>query len=140
MNADPAPLPPASALILIADDHQEIRDLLGMVLELHPGMPSFQVVGRAADGLEAVEIARIYKPHAAVLDLSMPRMDGLEAARLLRQENPSMIIVIYSGFESAQFAEKARECGADAYVEKGSEGLDEVINQLERLLKSMKSE
>lgn len=128
------------ALILIADDHQEIRELMSLVLEMHTSSPAFKVVGQAGDGQEAVDLAREHHPHAVVLDLSMPRMDGLDTARLLRAEYPSMVIVIYSGFEASEFAAKAAACGADAYVEKSSQGLDEVVGQLERLLAVMRSE
>lgn len=129
-----------TALVLIADDHQEIRDLMSLVLEMRTSLPAFEIIGKAADGQEAVDIARKTPPHAAVLDLSMPRMDGLEAAKLLREENPSMVIVIYSGFEASEFAERAAACGANAYVEKSARGLEEVVAQLERLLAVMGSE
>lgn len=130
----------AKAMILIADDHEEIRELMSLVFEMRTSPPAFEIVGRAADGQEAVELARTQSPHAAVLDLSMPRMDGLEAAKILRAEHPSMIIVIYSGFEAAEFADRAASCGANAYVEKSAQGLDEVVAQLERLLQVMSSE
>jgi DNA-binding NarL/FixJ family response regulator len=128
----PAP-DPVKISVLVADDHAEIRELLSLFLEMADA-PKFNVVGSAADGQEAVDMARDRRPDAAILDLSMPRMDGLEAARLLRDEHPSMVIVIYSGFEAAEFAKRAEACGANAYVEKGSRGMDEVIAQLRRLL------
>lgn len=135
---DAAPTP-VNISVLVADDHEEIRELLGLVLEM-AGPPGFSVVGRAADGQEAVDMARDQRPDAAVLDLSMPRMDGLEAAKLLRSEHPAMVIVIYSGFEASEFAKRAEDCGANAYVEKGARGMDEVIAHLYRLLGGLDGE
>jgi DNA-binding NarL/FixJ family response regulator len=128
------PEQPKIAKVLVADDHQEIRELLSLVLESHAGTLRFSVAGRAQDGQEAVEMARESRPDAIILDLSMPRMDGLDAAQILRSEHPKMVILIYSGFEASEFAATARQCGADASVEKSAGGLKAVVAQLEALL------
>jgi CheY-like chemotaxis protein len=129
--ASPAQPP---ARVIVADDHSEIRDLLSLFLPTRAGHPALQVVATAADGQEAVERTRELTPEAIVLDLSMPRMDGLEAARVLRAEHPGLVIVVYSGFEASEFASRALECGADQYVEKGARGMEQVAQALQQLL------
>ena len=77
------------------------------------------VVGEAADGLAAVELASELQPDLVMLDLAMPRMDGLEALPLIRAAVPGVRVIVLSGFNQSSLAEKALEAGADKYVVKG---------------------
>ena len=77
------------------------------------------VVGEAADGLAAVELASELQPDLVMLDLAMPRMDGLEALPLIRAAVPGVRVIVLSGFNQSTLAEKAMEAGADKYVVKG---------------------
>ena len=77
------------------------------------------VVGEAADGLAAVELASELQPDLVMLDLAMPRMDGLEALPLIRAAVPGVRVIVLSGFNQSTLAEKAMEAGADHYVVKG---------------------
>ena len=77
------------------------------------------VVGEAADGVEAVQQATELQPDLVMLDLAMPRMDGLEALPLIRAAVPGVRVIVLSGFNRSALADKAIEAGADHYVVKG---------------------
>ncbi len=101
--------------VLICDDAEVLRRELRIGLEA----AGFQVVGEAADGIEAEQIADQLRPDAFVIDLSMPRRDGLELLPLLRDRFPAARIVVFSGFESGRMGSAALRLGADVYLEKG---------------------
>jgi signal transduction histidine kinase len=103
--------------VVVADDTPDIRQLLRFALERQGG---FRVVGEAANGVEAVELARVSQPDAVLLDLAMPKMDGLEAIPAILQECPGTKIVVLSGFESSVMANEALDRGAHAYLPKGT--------------------
>jgi DNA-binding NarL/FixJ family response regulator len=102
--------------VLLADDTAEIRRLLRVNLELDG---RFDIVGEAADGTEAVTLARSLRPDVVVLDLAMPVMDGLQAAPTIRRSSPGSRILVLSGFDHSRMEARAREQGADGYLEKG---------------------
>jgi len=79
--------------ILVVDDHDATRRILSSFLAHED---NFTICGEAADGVQAVEQARNLTPDAIVMDVSMPKMDGLSAARIIHRENPSTQIVIIS--------------------------------------------
>lgn len=103
--------------VLIADDTPDVRELLHMALELQRGL---EVVGEAADGVEAVAAAEQLTPDALLLDLAMPRMDGLQAIPEVRRVSPHTKIIVLSGFEASVTANEALSRGAHAYVPKGT--------------------
>jgi PAS domain S-box-containing protein len=105
--------PPPS--IVIADDASEVRLLIRTRLRLSG---AFDVVGEAADGAQAVELAREHHPDLLLLDVSMPRMDGLEALPLIHAASPDTRVVVFSGFAEQGLMEKAQQLGAAAFVEK----------------------
>lgn len=108
---------PAPIRVVIADDASDIR----MLLRLSLGADGrFQVVGEAEDGAAAIALAEEAEPDVVVLDLSMPVMDGLQAAAAIRGRWPDMRIVVLSGFTAERMSERALACGADRYVEKGA--------------------
>jgi len=90
------------------------------------------VVGEAADGIEAVQQASELQPDLVMLDLAMPRMDGLQALPLLRAAVPGVRVIVLSGFNQSSLADKAMEAGADHYVVKGGSmrALLELIEEL----------
>ena len=104
--------------VLIADDDLSARLLLKRWLQQHG---SFDVADEAVDGVEAVDAATRLRPELAVLDLAMPRMDGLEAAAEIRGLLPDTRIVVQSAFSAERMAQKAIDAGADVYVEKVAE-------------------
>jgi len=107
--------------ILIVDDHPVVRHGLKTLLGEHMG---WEVIAEAGDGMEAVEMVDRLNPDVVVLDLSMPRMHGLEACRLIRQNAPSCEILIVTQHDSPQMMQEARLCGAKGYIVKSNAARD----------------
>jgi DNA-binding NarL/FixJ family response regulator len=105
----------ASLRILIVDDNPMVRIGLRVLLERHKG---WVVCGEAEDGVEAVEKAVSLKPDVILLDVSMPKLDGLNALPLLREKAPDAEIVILTLYECIDMARIAADGGARAYVTK----------------------
>jgi len=101
--------------ILIADDYPAIRESVRSTLEEHP---RFEVCGEAEDGAEAIEEAQRLKPDVVVLNVSMPVLNGFEAAREIKASLPETAIVILSANADERFVEEARRIGARAYLAK----------------------
>lgn len=99
--------------ILLADDHDVVRRGLSALLT---NRPDWQVVGEAQNGREAVALAVKLKPNVAVLDLSMPELNGLEATRQIRKEVPETEVLVFSMYESEQFVRDLLAAGARGYV------------------------
>ena len=110
------PTPEALPRVVIADDSDDIRALLRAQLEMDG---RFAVVGEAEDGAAAVEVVREQQPDLVVLDLAMPRIDGLTALPLLREAAPGARVVVLSGFEAQAVAPKVLAAGASRCIEKG---------------------
>jgi signal transduction histidine kinase/ActR/RegA family two-component response regulator len=101
--------------VLFVDDHKVMRQgLIGLI----SGQPDIEVAGEAANGREAVELARQLRPDVIVMDISMPEMDGIEATRLIKSEFPDLRIVGLSMFEDDQSVKSIIHAGADAFVPK----------------------
>jgi DNA-binding NarL/FixJ family response regulator len=107
--------------ILLADDHAVVRRGLRFVLDAQPDL---EVVAEAADGAQAVEIARSAGVHLAVLDVAMPRMTGLQAAAALTREHPTMRVLMLSMYDSEQYLYEALRAGASGYVLKSAADRD----------------
>ncbi len=103
--------------VLLVDDVPDIRLMLRLTVNRDE---RFEVVGEAADGHEAIELAGSLKPDVIILDLAMPKMDGLQAIPRIRKKVPGVRILVFSGFEAARIAAKAIASCADAYIEKGT--------------------
>jgi DNA-binding NarL/FixJ family response regulator len=99
--------------VLVADDHGLIRNALAAFLE---GIDDIEIVGLARDGEEAVELARKRHPRVVVMDVSMPRMDGVEATRQIIHTDPNTRVVMLTGHADRERAEAALRAGAVAYV------------------------
>lgn len=112
--------------VVVADDTAPIRLLLSMSL---PAYGPFEVVAEAVDGAEAVVKVRKHQPDLLLLDLSMPVMDGLAAAELIRTFDSTVRIVVFTGFEAEDLRGRAGRVGVSAYVEKGI-ALDELADLL----------
>jgi DNA-binding NarL/FixJ family response regulator len=101
---------------VIADDAQDLRVLIRVTLERDP---RFTVVGEAADGEEALSVVDAQRPDLLVLDLAMPRMDGLEVLSHLHERSEPPPVVVLSGFTNDAMIRKAMSLGATAYIPKG---------------------
>lgn len=110
-----APAERSRCTVVIADDSAEIRMLVRMLLEDADG---FDVLGEAADGIEAIDAAAVHQPDLVLLDQSMPRLDGLGALPGIRQAAPSSTVVMLSGFSADRLEEAALANGAAAYITK----------------------
>ena len=108
--------------VVVCDDVPGMRRLARIVLEEEGDV---SVIGEAADGREALEQISRLQPDVVVLDLSMPKLDGLEAIPLIHEVAPRAQIVVFSGFEEEKLADAALRRKASRYVRKGAP-LDEL--------------
>jgi len=106
-----------SVRILIADDHAIIRRGLRALLAREPG---FEIVAEAADGMEAVKLAEEALPHVAILDISMPNLNGFEAARRISASLPDVRVVMLTVHNDDHYLWSALKAGATGYVLKSS--------------------
>jgi DNA-binding NarL/FixJ family response regulator len=113
--------------ILLADDHAGIRKVVRSVLEKHP---RFEVIGEAVDGHKAIEEATRLKPDVVILNISMPVLNGIDAARAIKTKLPGSAIVILSSNVDERFIEAAKKIGASAYVAKTKAG-DKLVRAIE---------
>ncbi|HEX6662662.1 MAG TPA: response regulator transcription factor [Gaiellaceae bacterium] len=112
--------------VLLADDDQPFLEALSPLIERQPELA---VVGVALDGLAAIELADELEPDAVVIDLHMPRLDGVSAVARLRRDHPSMCVIALTGDEHTALHRAVSEAGADAVLVK-NEFLDVLIDRL----------
>ena len=113
--------------VLIADDHRLFAEALAAILATDD---RFEVVGWANNGENAVELAASEKPDVVLMDISMPRLDGVEAARQIKKKRKSAAVLMLTGSSSAADVARAREAGAEGYVTKdriASELIDSIV-------------
>ena len=111
--------------VVIADDDEPFLESLQTLIE----QQGLRVVATATDGLEAIELVDELDPHAAVLDLHMPLLDGVSAVARLRRDHPSLCLIALTGDDAPELHEAVRESGADAVLLK-----DQLVDSLiERL-------
>ena len=99
--------------ILIADDHGVVRGGLRLLLDRQPDM---QVVAEAGDGVEAVQIALRERPDICVLDVSMPRMTGLQATVEIKSHAPEIAVLVLSMYDDERYLFEALQAGASGYI------------------------
>jgi PAS domain S-box-containing protein len=113
--------------VLLVDDHTQVRELLRAQLE----SGGLEVVGEASDGIEAVEMAVALTPDVIVMDLAMPRIDGLQALTMIQESVPGTLVIVLSGFDDTMMADRALQAGAVRYIEKGqSMNLVEAVREV----------
>ncbi|HEX9141790.1 MAG TPA: response regulator transcription factor [Gaiellaceae bacterium] len=112
--------------VLLADDEQPFLDALSPLIERQPQLA---VVGTALDGLAAIELADELGPDAVVIDLHMPRLDGVSAVARLRRDHPSMCVIALTGDDEPALHTAVTEAGADAVLMKG-EFVDVLVARL----------
>src|SRR5438270_6340779 len=120
--------PKAAAMIrvLLADDDEPFLEALSPLIDRQPELA---VVGTAADGLAAIELADELSPDAVVIDLHMPRLDGVSAVARLRRDHPSMCVIALTGDQHPALHEAVTEAGADVVLLK-DEFVDVLVDRL----------
>ncbi len=101
--------------VLLADDHAITREGTRHLLESEP---DFAVVAEAADGEETVRLAQALRPDIVVLDISMPRLTGIQVGEILRQTVPETRIVVLTGYDNEQYAKALLRLGVSGYLSK----------------------
>src|SRR5215210_121046 len=117
--------------VLIADDDSAF---VGSLRELIEQQPELSVIGAAANGLEAIELAEELAPDAVVLDLHMPLLDGVSAAARLRKDHPNLCLIALTGDEAPALHRAVREAGADEVLLK-----NELVHGLVERLSTVRS-
>ena len=121
---------PKSARVVVADDQTVVREGIVMLLGLLPGI---EVVGAAGDGEEAVALVAGLAPDVVLMDLRMPRCDGVEATRRIRAEHPGTQVVVLTTFADDESLFPALAAGARGYLTKDAGG-DEIVRAVHSVL------
>lgn len=101
--------------IILADDHTVVRHGLANLISR---VPEFEIIGEAANGVEAVDLARKIHPDVVLMDINMPHMDGIEATRIIHGEHKDIHIIGFSMYQEESLKKALLEAGADAYITK----------------------
>jgi DNA-binding NarL/FixJ family response regulator len=120
--------PGTTATVLVVDDHQAFAQLLSGALAASGMRP----VGTATSAAQAVAMARDLQPDIVVMDIQMPRQDGLAATRRIREVSPDTVVAIVTGHSDPEWVVRAAQAGASAFIPKNG-SLDEMIDVLSRV-------
>jgi DNA-binding NarL/FixJ family response regulator len=112
-NENPAPL--SLTRVIVVDDHDLLRESLRSMLECEGDL---QIVDEAKDGQEAVELCRLHRPDLVLMDVRMPRVDGFEATRRIKEEVGTTKVLMMSAYNDHEYVSEAIRAGAEGYVPK----------------------
>ena len=114
LNENPAP--PSVATLIVVDDHDLLRESLRSMLECEGDL---QIVDEAKDGQEAIELCRLHRPDLVLMDVRMPRVDGFEATRRIKEElGTTTKVLMMSAYHNLEYVSEAIRAGAEGYVPK----------------------
>jgi two-component system, NarL family, response regulator len=117
--------------VLVVDDHKIVRDVARKLLESDPGV---RVVGEACDGVEAIDLTSNLQPDVIVMDISMPKMNGLEATSAIRARWPTISVILVTALAVDAYWEISQLCGATAFLAKENMPA-QLLNTLHRVLR-----
>jgi two-component system response regulator NreC len=117
--------------ILLADDHPMVRS--GLIKLLEP-YKEFVVVGEAGDGEEAVKLTKKLEPDIVIIDLSMPKLSGIEATKLIRKNNPTTKVLVLTMHDNEEYVYQIFKCGAGGYMLKNT-GKDDLAAAIRAVAK-----
>ena len=107
------PAPPSAVRLIVVDDFELLRESIRCMLECESDL---LIVDEAKDGQEAIELCRLHRPDLVLMDVRMPRMNGFEATRLIKQELPTTKVLIMSDHDDLEYVSEAMSAGAEGYV------------------------
>ena len=119
-----------SIKIILADDHKIVRQGMRSLLESHPG---FEVIGEASDGEEALKLMETLSPDIAFMDVMMPNLNGIEAAKIARQRGLKTKLIFLSMHANSTYAVRALQSGALAYLLKDSD-FSEILQAIQNVM------
>ncbi len=122
--------------IIVVDDEDDIRSRIAGLVETRP---DFSVVGEAANGFDALELAQKVNPHILITDIRMPFIDGLELMRQVRRDAPGVRFIVVSGFDEFDYAREAIKLGVSAYLTKPIKPT-ELFDVLDKVVKDLEGE
>lgn len=102
--------------VVVVDDHPAVRLGLADFLDAQDGL---EIVGQAEDGAQAVQLSQSAAPDVVVMDIRMPRLDGIEATRQIKAARPKTGVLLLTAYEEDELAAAGREAGADGFFLKG---------------------
>lgn len=120
--------------ILLADDHDVVRRGMKMLLE---DEEDIKVIGEASDGLDAIEKVKLLMPNVVILDLTMPKMTGIEAAKIISEQYPDVKILIFSMHHNKEYIVSSVENGANGYLLKNT-SKDELLKAIKTVSEGRK--
>ena len=112
--------------IVVVDDHAAVRLGLADFLGAHDDV---EIVGEAENGAQAVALSKTVRPDVVVMDIRMPELDGIEATRLIKADNPETGVLLLTAYEEDELASAGRQAGADGFFLKGIFGT-ELVNRV----------
>lgn len=115
--------------LILADDHEVVREGLKKLISVDK---SFEILDVADNGAAAVNLVNKLEPDIALLDILMPKIDGIHAASIIKASNPEVKVVIFTAYEDSDHLEKALKAGADGYITKEA-GAKDLIESLKRV-------
>lgn len=105
--------------VIVVDDHDMVRRGLGAYFKV---FPDIVLIGEAADGLEAVDLCQLLLPDVVLMDLIMPRMGGVEATQVIREQNPGIQVIALTSYQNKSLVQEAIRAGAISYLLKNVNG------------------
>ena len=133
--AEERPSAGSPSRIVVADDHPLIRHALTTTIDEQPDL---EAVAEATNGLEAVELCRMFQPELVLMDVLMPKLDGLEATRQIKRELPHTSVLVLTAVEDPIYLSEALKAGAAGYVQKGAT-TQEIIGAVRKVLEGESS-